>query len=158
MWSTDVLVHLIVTCSIFLPELFLERVVCQLNVLAELIYCVVCLFSLHSIQYISPSLIKTMNRYVRLRWFQHSPSRSDPLLPSWLCRLHEIFVCKFSVLWCSIWLCQLYKFLLSISNAYGWKMYLRASTDGSLSLTHTHTRTRTSGTHWIISLLVTAFN
>ena len=132
-------VHLIVTCSIFLPELFLERTVHQLNVLAELICCVVCLFSLHSIQDISPSLIKMMNRYVRVRWFQHSPTRSDPLLPSWLCRLREIFVCKFSVLWCSIWLCQLYKFLLSISNAYGWKMYLRASTDGSLSLTHTCT-------------------
>ena len=136
----------------FFTWTFLERAVCQLNVLAELIYWVVCLFSLHNIQDISPSFIKTMNHYVRLRWFQHSPSRSDPLLPSWLCRLREIFVCKFRVLWCSIWLCQLYKFLLSISNAYGWKMYLRASTDGSLSLSHTHkrARTRTSGTRWII--------
>ena len=147
MWSTDVPVHLIVTYSIFLPKLFLERAACQLNVLAEHIYCVVCLFSLHNIQDISPSLIKTMNCYVRLCWFQHSPSRGDPLLPSWLCRLCEIFVCKFSVLWCSIWLCQLYKFLLSISNAYGWKMYLQALTDGSLfhslSLSHTHTHTNT---------------
>ena len=142
----------------FLPELFLERDVRQLNVLAELIYCVVSMFSLHIIQDISPSLIKTMNHYVRVCWFQHSPTRSDPLLPPWLCRLREIFVCKFSVLWCSIWLCQLYKILLSISNAYGWKMYLRASTDGSLSLSHTHTRTRTSGTCWIIYLYVTAFN
>ena len=32
-----VLVHLIVTCSNFVPELFLERDVRQLNVLAELI-------------------------------------------------------------------------------------------------------------------------
>ena len=120
---------------------------CMSTWCASRTYCVVCLFSLHNIQDISPSLIKTMNRYVRLRWFQHCPSRSDPLLPSWLCRLREIFVCKFSVLWCSIWLCQLYKFLLSISNAYGWKMYLRASTDGSLSLSlslfHTHTNTHT---------------
>ena len=42
MWSTDVLVHLIVTCSNFVPELFLERVVHQLNVLAELIVLPVC--------------------------------------------------------------------------------------------------------------------
>ena len=158
MWSTGVPVHLIVTCSIFLPELFSERVVRQLNVLAELIYCVVCLYSLHIIQDISPSLIKTMNRYVRVRWFQHSPTRSDPLLPSWLCRLREIFLCKLSVLWCSIWLCQLYKFLLSISNAYGWKMYLRASANGSLSLYLSLSHTHTSGTRWIIYLLVTAFN
>ena len=82
-----------------------------------------------------------MNRYVRVHWFQYSPTRTDPLLPSWLCRVCEMFVCMFSVLWCSIWLCQLYKFLLSINNAYGWKMYFRASTDGSLSLfslSHTH--------------------
>ena len=134
-------VHFIVTCSNFVPELFLERDVCQLNVLGELIVLSVCF--LCTAFKIFPSLIKTMNRYVRVRWFQHSPTRSDPLLPSRLCRVREIFVCKFSVLWCSIWLCQLYKFLLSISNAYGWKMYLRASTDGSLSLylslSHTHT-------------------
>ena len=74
-------VHLIVTCSIIVPELFLERAVRQLNVLAELIYCVVYLCSLHSIQDISPSLIKMMNCYVRVRWFQYSPTRSDPLLP-----------------------------------------------------------------------------
>ena len=35
-------VHLIVTCSNFVPELFLERVVRQLNVLAELIVLSVC--------------------------------------------------------------------------------------------------------------------
>ena len=52
----------------------------QLNVLAELIVFV-CLFSLHRIQDISMSLIKTMNGDVRVCWFQDSPTRSDPLLP-----------------------------------------------------------------------------
>ena len=35
-------IHLIVTCFIFVPELFIERVVRQLNVLAELIVMSVC--------------------------------------------------------------------------------------------------------------------
>ena len=72
-------VHLIVTCSNFVPELFLERDVRQLNVLAERI--VLSVYFLHNIQDISLSLIKMMNRYVRVRWFQHSPTHSDPLLP-----------------------------------------------------------------------------
>ena len=48
MRSTDVPVHLIVTCSIFVPELFLERVVHQLNVLAELIVFLSVFFAQHS--------------------------------------------------------------------------------------------------------------
>ena len=41
-------VHLIVTYSNFVPELFLERAVRQLNVLAELIVLSVCFFAQHS--------------------------------------------------------------------------------------------------------------
>ena len=40
--SIDMPVHLIVTCSNFVPELFLERAVRQLNVLAELIVLSIC--------------------------------------------------------------------------------------------------------------------
>ena len=138
MWSTDVPVHLIVTYSIFLPKLFLERAACQLNVLAELIYCVVCLFSLHNIQDISPSLIKTMNRYVQVRWFQHSPTCSDPLLPPWLCRLRGIFVCKFSVLWCSIWYVNYISFYWASSMHMAERCIYEHRPMG-LSLSHTHT-------------------